>query len=372
MKKYYFLIAFMTFLLISFSIWAQVPNFDSSSLFQSNLEQKLLMEYQDIEPGLKMSDEWRLWINELANQQELIEGQIGSLDSMNLTKNNFLGNAKFVKGITFIATDPNSGRKDSNDKRKKLVKNQESGMKLVIFPGGLRRVNIEDRGYSGGSGKNADEHRIFDLKQNLNLKQGGSINSFNLQGLSSKGLMTPLTMKDSINNIDTNDREEAGLGYQLSDDSSFFIHYLNEGERMDPELLPVAVGLEYNNESGKITTQYEFEKSDEKEVNSAGIELGISDVAKLRAIYTMIDRSNKSEESNIQDGTATTTANGTEEVSDLESELLNLGLDIYVDENASIKLGYQLANENQKELKDKTLLEKLKPHAAEIKLEFKF
>ncbi|SEM38042.1 hypothetical protein SAMN04488698_102149 [Candidatus Frackibacter sp. WG12] len=368
MKKYYFLIAFMTFLLISFSIWAQVPNFDSSSLFQANLEQELLMEYQDIEPGLKMSDEWRLWINELANQQELIEGQIGSLNSMNLTKNNFLGNAKFVKGITFVTTEPNSGRGDSNDRRTKLIKSQESGMKLAIFPGGLRRV----KEHSGGSDKNTDGRRVFDLKQNLNLKQNGSINNFNLQGLSSKRLMTPLTMKDSINKIDVDDREEAGLGYQLSDDSSFFIHYLNEGERMDPELLPVAVGLEYNNESGKITTQYEFEKSDEKEVNSAGIELGISDVAKLRAIYTMIDKSNKSEESNIQDGTATTTANGTEEVSDLESELLNLGLDIYVDENASIKLGYQLANDNQKELKDKTLLEKLKPHAAEIKLEFKF
>ncbi|SJZ46974.1 ring-infected erythrocyte surface antigen domain-containing protein [Selenihalanaerobacter shriftii] len=371
MKKYYVLVIIILILLVSLSTWARTPDLGSSSLFQANLKRKLITSVNK-QFNLEISSELGAWLKNLNHQNKLVKER----ENLRSKKND---DNKFVKGITFYKSHEKLDSKVDLSANERVLIRKEVGLELAILPGVLM-----DSSYQMTKKEDLNVSMEPELEQELGLSIDYNLNKkLNLNAgyylanekstfvtdnedewSNYKSNLEESMNENEVDNLEgeqtfTDNIQKIGIDYQTSDKTKIFADYLEEESASNDEFFTTAVGLEYNNNSEKITVQYQVENSDDMKSSSAGIELGLSDFAKLRAIYTMVD------------DTSTSGIQGTDGSDpNFKSDLLDLGLDLNVNEDTKVKLGYQLADEDDS--KEDNLLDKFKPKAADVKLEIKF
>jgi hypothetical protein len=323
---------------------------------------------------LDLSSELDNWLEELTLKGELISSTKNANEILEFSDGNIGESGQLVKGITFYSDDENE--LEGIDQEKLLIENNK-GLEIAVLPGGLKDNNPQMiRKEELGIEKETQSKNELGFSMDYKLDDKLNLNTeYYLLGLERESSMDESNsgIEDSLVGVEglsesqefPDNIQKVGINYQTSQQTSVFADYLEKRSADEDKLTTTAVGLEYNNDSGKITMQYQVENSENEESSSAGIELGLSDFAKLKAIYTMV---NKNSTLDGEDGEKL------EEGPDLKSQSLDLGLDLYVNEDTSVKLGYQLADEDKKQgdLGDEDLLDKIKPKAADIKLEIKF
>ncbi|MBM7622944.1 hypothetical protein [Sporohalobacter salinus] len=362
MKRYYILII-LSVLLVLASTWTQASKKDTLSLFQANLKEQIIdSEHQSF--GLKDNIDLKKWLKDLTQQGNLIAA------NKNKKKSSASGNLeeekKLVSGIEFYSDQGEINNKSDFFSKEEIVIKEKAGMKLAILPGVLMNSNYQVEQGKVDSGITSD----FKLKQQLGFDVDYEVSrKFNIN---TGYYLTGEKKKDSPNLTENEDWQfdfvgdealtdnikKIGINYDTSERTSVFANYLKEGSSDDKST--TVVGVKYNNNSDQITFQYQIEDSDEKKVNSTGVEFGINEFAKLKAIYTMIDDNSDNDSTEVS-----------EENSEFESKLLDLGLDLRVSDDTSVKLGYQV-NDKEEDGGSEEIWKKLKPSKANIELEVKF
>ncbi|ADL13659.1 hypothetical protein [Acetohalobium arabaticum] len=260
---------------------------------------------------------------------------------------------KLVKGITFYENQKKIDDKIDFFSKEEIIVQKKTGLELAVLPGVL-----VDGSYELTEGR-MDSNLGFDidykLNHRLNLNAGYYLtgeqksDGYNLAGMDSTDKKLD-SSEESMENI-----QKIGIDYDTSERTSVFANYFKE-DSADDEATTTVVGVKYNDDAEQIAFQYQIEELEEKRLNSTGVEIGINDFAKLKAIYTMID-----DEAGDKVG----------KDSNFESKLLDLGLDLYVNDDTSVKLGYQLSDKNEAD-GSQEIWESLKPKEANVELEFKF
>lgn len=363
MKRYYTLII-LSVLLVLASTWTQASNMDSLSLFETNLKEEVLDSQQQVF-GLQEDAELKKWITELNLQGNLITAE---KEQENSTRDDGVQEEKkLVKGITFYNDQKEIEEKVGFFSKEEIIVRKNTGLQLAVLPGVLVDGSYELTEARMDSNLDYDLHLKqqlgfdidYKLNHRLNLNAGYYLtgeqesDGYNLTGMDSKQRNFD-SSEGSTENI-----QKIGIDYDTSERTSVFANYFKENSATD-EATTTVVGVKYNDDEEQIAFQYQIEDLEEKRLNSTGVEVGINDFAKLKAIYTMID-----------DDNADKVGNGAGKDSNFESKLLDLGLDLYVNDDTSLKLGYQLSDKDEAD-GSQEIWESLKPEQANVELEFKF
>ncbi|MCK8824290.1 hypothetical protein [Fuchsiella alkaliacetigena] len=343
MKNLIVLITVLLLLLISLSVEAQ-PLSSDFLLHNNELEAgQMRAELENL--NLSRPSEIEYWI------ERLIKIDVIRDRSNNFKRRESREHRKMVEGITYYQDlDVESDFTDD-----KVLVEKDGGLQLGVLADALRTKEQA----------NKDLLAVIEFDRESKLSNQHSFD-WEVETFREENYL--IDYEDWYLGLDFSHSEievlpELGFTYQTSDRTSIFADYSEKMDQDDLKRTTTVVGLEYNNDLGSYQLKYEFQDSSELESSSAGIELGVSDFAKVRAIYTLLEQEVADKEEISQ------------EQEQLRLQLLDLGLDFNVNNQASLKLGYQLSERDKTadlEEEEEGLLQKFKPSSADIKLELKF